>query len=38
MKKLILVFLLFPAMLFSISDSESINNLVEQLAAAKTIL
>jgi TolB-like protein len=38
MKKIILVFLLFPAMLFSISVSETINNLVEELAAEYTTL
>ncbi len=33
MKKFIFVFLLFPAMLFSISVSDLINSLVEELAA-----
>jgi TolB-like protein len=38
MKKFILVFLLFPAMLFSISVTDTINNLVEDLAAEYTSL
>lgn len=38
MKKFILVFLLFPAMLFSVSVSDTINSLVEELAAEYTAL
>ena len=38
MKKFILVFLLFPAMLFSVSVSDTINSLVEELAAEYTSL
>ena len=38
MKKFILVFLLFPAMLFSISVSDTINSLVEELAAEYSAL
>lgn len=38
MKRFILVFLLFPAMLFSVSVSDTINSLVEELAAEYTSL
>ncbi|MCK5198707.1 MAG: hypothetical protein KAR21_10170 [Spirochaetales bacterium] len=38
MKRFILVFLLFPAMLFSVSVSDTIDSLVEELAAEYTSL